>query len=636
MLDYLVYLLYRTGVAIARIIPLPILFRLGEVLGYCAWLVLLKYRALAMRNTTIAFGRDKEPRELRQLVRRHFRRLGANLCCSVKLTAMPPDVILQRVTVENIEAMDRELRAGTPVVLILSHLATWELFAQLMPKFVGYVRNSSVYQQLDNRFIDEHIRRTRSRTGLELFDRKAGFQPVIQLLRSGGGVGILSDQHAGDHGVWTPFFRRIASSSPLPALLAKRTQAAVIAAAVYTDAPARWRMIFTERFDTREDSVDRLTAKMNAVIEQQIRRAPEDWFWVHDRWKTPNPNFLLCHYKRGVYLPKETVPRALQPFRILIRSSNWLGDAVMSVPAVRAIKQGRPDADVTVVTPDKIAPLWRLVDEVDRVISLPTKSLAAAARAIQREPPFDVAIVFPNSLRSALETLLGGVPRRVGYRGHFREWLLNQTVLEPFSIGPPQHHAGRFLRIAERLGARVDDVQFGTKRRKHVDFAMTKIAMCPGAEYGPAKRWPADRFAETAALVNKKTAAKWVLFGTENDHGLGQQIAAALGDSCINRIGQTNMEQLIDELGECRLLLTNDTGTMHLAAFLGQPVVAIFGSTEPRLTGPLGSRHIIVRHHVECSPCLLRECPIDFRCMKAVNAEEVATAVLSILQKSSC
>src|SRR5438046_10486610 len=243
--------------------------------------------------------------------------------------------------------MDSRFRAGVPVVLVLSHLATWELFAQLMPKFVGYVRNASVYQKLGNRFIDAHVRRTRSRTGLELFDRNDGFQPVIELLRSGGGVGVLSDQHAGDHGLWTPFFGRLASTSPLAALLAKRTRAAVIAAAVYTQQGARWRMVFTDRFDSPGDSVESLTAKANDVIEKQIRQAPEDWFWVHNRWKTPKPNFLLARYKRGVYLPSDISAQDPKQCRIFIRSSNRLGDAVMSGPAVHASKHERPDVPTT-------------------------------------------------------------------------------------------------------------------------------------------------------------------------------------------------------------------------------------------------------------------------------------------------
>ena len=600
-----------------------------------------KYRRLATRNLEIAFANEKSPRELRRLVLRHFRRLGANLLCSAKLTQMAPEKILEHVEVENIESMAREFRAGVPVVLILSHLGTWEVFAQLMPKFVGFVRNSSVYQGLGNRFIDKHVRRTRSQTGLELFDRHDGFEPVIESLRSGGGVGVLSDQHAGDHGVWTPFFGRLASTSPLPALLAKRTRAALIAAGVYTTGRARWRMVFTERFDQAGASVAVLTSKINQIIEQQIRRAPEDWFWVHNRWKTPEPNFLLAHYKRGIYLPPGISAGDLKPFRILIRSSNWLGDAIMSVPAVRAIKNGRPDVHVTIGAPEKITAMWKLIPEVDAIIPLPNTSLPSVVKLLKQQMPFDVAILFPNSLRVALETWLSGIARTVGYQGHWRSWLVNQIVREPRKPGPPEHHSLRFLRIAGECGAETSNVERPTPNAQHptgnqlstVHYQPPKLGLCPGAEYGPAKRWLPERFAEAAAKITAQSSGQWILFGTKNDAARGEQIAAAIGDHCVNRIGQTTLDQLIAELRHCRLLLTNDTGTMHLAALLGVPVVAIFGSTEPRLTGPLGNGHIVLRHHVECSPCFLRECPIDFRCMNAVSADEVARAVLSMLAK---
>ena len=643
MLDFVVYLLYRTGLAIAAGLPLPVLFVFGEFLGFCAWSLSGKYRRLAERNVAIAFADKKTPHEMRRLVRRHFQRLGANLLCSVKLIAMSPEKILRRVQVENIESMAREFRAGVPVVLVLSHLGTWEMFAQLMPKFVGFVRNASVYQKLGNRFIDAHVRRTRGQTGLELFDRQQGFQPVIDLLRSGGGVGVLSDQHAGDHGLWTPFFGKLASTSPLPALLAKRTGAALIAAGVYTIGRARWRMVFTERFDPpkAEASIETLTSEINQIIEQQIRVAPEDWFWVHNRWKTPHPNFLLAQYKRGVYLPLGVSPRDLKPFRILIRSSNWLGDAVMSVPAVRAIKAGRADAHVTIAAPEKIAPMWKLVPEVDAIIPLPENQLFSVARLLRREPSFDVAVVFPNSLRAGLESWLARIPRRVGYLGHWRRWLLNQIVPLPRKPGPPEHHSLRFLRIARECGANTSDIQRATRSTRRltspqlstVNDRPIRIGLCPGAEYGPAKRWLPERFAEAAAKISARSSVRWILFGTARDAAVGEQIAAALGDHCVNRIGQTTLDQLIHELRECRLLLTNDTGTMHLAALLDVPVVAIFGSTEPRLTGPLGNDPVILRHHVECSPCFLRECPIDFRCMKAVSAQEVTNALLAVLRR---
>ena len=632
MLEYFVYLIYRAGFALIGLLPLRAAFALGNALGFCAWLVLWKYRRLGFHNVDIAFGVEKSPREMRRLVRRHFQRLGANLLSSLKLAAMPLEKARANVRIENADAAHRELRSGRPIVFILSHIGNWELQAQMFPAVIGYVRNSTIYQPLKNRYIDKHVRTLRERAGVELFDRNEGFQKAVELLRSGGAIGILSDQHAGDQGLWVPFFGKLASTTSLPALLAKRTGAAVLGTAVFNESPGRWRISFTDRIDTPGDSVEALTAKANDLIATQTRRAPEDGFWLHNRWKTPRPNFLLARYKRGVFLPKDLPPQQLKPFRILIRSSNWLGDAVMSVPAVRAIKKGRPDARVTIVAPKKIAPMWKLIPEVDETLSLPNKSLFSTVRLIRRQKRFDAAILFPNSLRVALE--VWRIPRKVGYRGHARAWLLNQIVREPRRRGPPEHHATRFLRIADDCGADVDpvrDANQGVSQTSKVGDQKL-LGLCPGAEYGAAKRWLPERFAEAAAAISAQSKTKWILFGTKKDKAIGETIATALGDNCSNRIGRTTLDELIEELRGCRALLTNDTGTMHLATLLGVPVVAVFGSTEPALTGPLGNGHTVVRHHVECSPCFLRECPIDFRCMKTVTVPEVVNAMMSVLR----
>jgi heptosyltransferase-2 len=651
MFDYFVYLLYRAGFALITILPLRTLFALGNALGFCAWVLLRRYRRLALQNIEIAFGDEKSLRELHWLVRQHFQRLGANLLCSIKLGAISLERLTDCIEIENLDAIHQQLRAGRPVVLVLSHIGNWESISQILPKFIGYVRNSTIYQKLGNRFIDEHVRSLRGRAGVETFDRSEGFQKPIQLLRGGGAIGILSDQHAGDQGLWVPFFGRLASTTPLPALLAKRTDAALIAMACYTNGPTRWRVVVEPALDPRDESVESLTAQANHIIAQQIRRAPADWFWVHNRWKTPRPNFLLARYKRGVYLPSEIARENLKPFRILIRASNWLGDSIMSIPAIRAIKAGRPDAHVTALTPGKLAPIWKLIPEVDDIICLTTKSSFATVHLIRQKSRFDVAIVFPNSLRAALEVWVSAIPRRVGYRGHCRSWLLNQILRERRTPGPPQHQSERYLRIAQDCGAApMGNIELvGHERRtRHggksranalAGSASTpdqlKLGLCPGAEYGQAKRWLAERFAEVGSTISTQTGARWILFGTQNEAAIGETIAAVLDDNCTNRIGQTTLEQLIDELRACRLLLTNDTGTMHLAALLGVPVVAIFGSTEPRLTAPLGDGHMILRHHVECSPCFLRECPIDFRCMKAVSVREVCDAIMSILEPAA-
>jgi heptosyltransferase II len=623
MVDFCVYLCYRAALALITALPLRVVFSIGKALGLLAWLFLRKYRRLARRNVEIAFGAEKSVAEKNRIVRRHFQNLGANLLSGMKLNTMSIERVAARVQVEGAEEVHRQLRQGRPVVLVLSHLGSWELIAQFPPYHFGNARLSTVYQKLGNRYLDRFVRQRRARFGVELFDRSEGFAEAIRLLRGGGMIGILSDQHAGDHGLWTPFFGRLASTSPLAALLCKRTGAALVAAPLYTEGPAKWRIIFHPPSDRPDDSVETLTAKINAMIADEIRCAPDDWFWVHNRWKTPRPNWLLSKYKRGLYLPPSLGPEGLKPFRILIRGSNWLGDSVISVPAVRAIKCGRPDAHITVLAPARIAPVWRLVPEVDAVLSLGEKSLWSATRLLKREPAFDVGIVFPNSLRVALELWLAGVPRRVGYAGHRRRWLLNQIVRPVERKGPPPHQAEHYLDLARSLGVDAEVGEIALASPASATSPAQIIGLCPGAEYGPAKRWLAERFAGVAAAVG----GEWVLFGTAKDEEVGAQIVAALGNGCLNLIGKTNLEQLIEELRKCRLLLTNDTGTMHLATLLGVPVVAVFGSTEPSLTGPLGRGNRIVRRQVECSPCFLRECPLDFRCMKALSVEEVVAAI---------
>jgi heptosyltransferase II len=632
MREFFVYVLYRAGVALVSALPISLLFRAGQFLGTIVWMASPHFRWLARRNAAIAFAGEKSPREICRLVRRHFQRLGANLLCGIKCALMPLEQVQARVKIDNIEAIDAHLRQKRGVVLVVSHIGNWELISQALPKFIGHARNSSVYQALRNRRIDAHVRKLRGRAGVEMFERAAGFDDAIALLRGGGAIGILSDQHAGNQGLWTPFFHKIASTTPLPALLAKRTGAALVGVAVNTDGVARWKIDIQTIADSPNESIEALTASANETIEKQIRTTPEDWFWVHNRWKTPFPHFLLGRYKRGLYLPPHISTRDLKPFRILVRSSNWLGDAVMSVPTVRAIKRSRPDAHVTVCAPAKLAPLWKRIAEVDDVIAVPNKSLLGTVRKIDKQPRFDVAILLPNSLRSALEVWLADVPRRVGYAGHSRAWLLNQIVVERRRRGPPQHHARRYLHMVRKIGGRTR----GWKRRfalPNESASSRRLALCPGAEYGPAKRWLPERFAEVAKSIVDLARVEWVLLGTDKDVDLGKQIAAAIGENCINRIGQTNLEELMAELQKCRLCLTNDTGTMHLAALFGVRVVAIFGSTEPALTKPLGRRHRIIRHHVECSPCFLRECPIDFRCMRAVEVTEVRNAIMSILRR---
>ncbi|MEI8233518.1 MAG: lipopolysaccharide heptosyltransferase II [Verrucomicrobiota bacterium] len=638
-MDRFVYFFYLSFCRLIAALPLGFVYRFGAALGGLAYWTLWGYRRLVRDNLTLAFGDEKSPRELRRLARRHFAQLGANFLSSVKVASMSREEVRKHVRVEGAELLLEVAEKPPGAVGILSHLGNWEALAQITP-LIYPGKSSTVFQSLSNRFIDAHVRASRNRLGMEPMARKDGFQRALTLLREGALVGVLVDQHAGNAGIWCPFFGRLAATSPLAATLALRTGASLLLAAVFTEAPGYWRMVIEKPDLPPAHDPARLTAEINRVLEAQIRRAPADWFWVHNRWKTPTPNFLLSHYKRGIALPHGFDPAALKPFRIVVRSSNWLGDAVMTTPAVQAIKRGRPDAHLTVLVKAKLADYWRRIPEVDEVLCIEAEdSVFAVARKL-RAGRFEAAVILPNSIRSALEPWLAGIPRRFGYAGKGRRWLLTAAFQgkkrkKNELPQPARHQVYHYLDLAEWLGADIGIPTladfFPAPPRPTFPGGPVKIGLCPGAEYGPAKRWMPERFAQTANAVSAKIDCEWLLFGVGGDAPLGDEIARQLTGKHTNLIGKTSLAELMDRLSECAALLTNDTGTMHLAAALGVPVVALFGSTEPQLTAPLGAHHRILRHQVECSPCFLRTCPLDFRCMNALSVEEAAEAILETL-----
>ncbi len=638
-LHWLVYAAFRCIEGVLWLLPLEMVCHLGRALGTLGYYTAGKYRRLALNNLRIAFGEEHDEAWRKDIARKHFASLVANLLCGFKLPMMPQAEVERRVTVEGLEHTHEAMRQGRPILYLVCHLSCWEILTQVPSLFVFGRKPATVYQPLRNPFLNALVLRRRKKLGYTLFDRQDGFAGPMQHMKEGGCLGVLVDQHAGDHGIWCPFFGRLASTTPVAAMMAHRSRGVLMPMAIYDESPGRWRMVCGAPVDTQEakPTVERLTTTMNQYVEQMVRRKPENWFWVHNRWKTPKPQFLLRHYKRGVAFPANQGAAQLKPFHLLVRSPNWLGDACMAFPAVRAMKAGRPDLKLTVFGPEKLRELWESQPEVDLYIGKAGKEgLFSVARRIRDSGvAFDAAILLTNSTRSTLEFWLAGIPRLVGYKGSLRSKFLHQTIKEPKVSGPPLHHTLRYLHIARSCGAEVE----GALNREpeavtRPPGARLKIGICAGAEYGPAKRWPLERFAEVIKQVSAERAEiEWVFFGAPGEAAMGEQLSALVGElPHTNLVGKTKMSELITHLRGCQLLLTNDTGTMHLACALQVPTVSLFGSTEPVLTGPLGDRHTVIRHHVPCSPCFKRECPFGhYECLTKITPEEVAKAVIGRL-----
>ena len=386
------------------------------------------------------------------------------------------------------------------------------------------------------------------------------------------------------------------------------------------------------------------------------------------------------------------------PRRILVRGVNWLGDAVMTTPALLRLREQFPDAPIALLTPDKLKDLWTGHPAVNETISFAAAdnifSVAKKIRRVgssrrddrtaQRTVPaqFDLALVLPNSPRSAMETWLARIPQRIGYARPWRSWFLTQavplradvvtmrkrTVAEIqrlvaadvsrrtipenrafTSVATSGHQIHEYLQLAAALGANPEplapqlfvspqEVEAAKNKFGLEQIAQPVFGLNPGAEYGPAKRWPVERFIAVATEIQQRTNCVWLIFGGKNDTAIADQIASALLASRFtfhDLSGTTSLRELMALLKLCRVLLTNDSGPMHVAAALGTPVVVPFGSTSPELTGPGlpgDSRHHLLKSDAPCSPCFLRECPIDFRCMNGITVARVVEAVLSVLR----
>jgi heptosyltransferase II len=341
--------------------------------------------------------------------------------------------------------------------------------------------------------------------------------------------------------------------------------------------------------------------------------------------------------------------------RILVRTTNWVGDAVMSVPALQVLREHFPDTHISILAPSWVAALYGREPFCDELIPY------EAARGFHdlrekwrvasdlRRRGFDCAILFQNAFEAAALVRLAGIPVRIGYARDARGWLLSHAIPVPRPGEAPSHQRFYYLELLKRAGlinsyssdssirlsgARVA-AQAGRNRFQKAGVHAAVVGVSPGAAYGGAKRWLSDRFADAAVTVARERDAAMAVFGSKEELSTCDVVThriQAAGRQCINFAGRTTLAEFIELAAACDVYLTNDSGPMHIASALGVPTVAIFGATDHEATGPTGAHSRVVRHRVECSPCLLRECPIDHRCMMRVTAEQVAEVALSLVE----
>jgi heptosyltransferase II len=344
--------------------------------------------------------------------------------------------------------------------------------------------------------------------------------------------------------------------------------------------------------------------------------------------------------------------------RILVRSPNWLGDIIMALPAVAAIKRSFPDAELHVAAPRALAPVFEAVLEVSGIVPLSHRStmreLSSSAGDAARinATRADLAILLTNSFGSALIVWRAGVAERWGYGRDARNMLLTRAVKPPTaSERSSRHHSAYYLDLLRRVNVPVDQGKPSVRlqipeswRESARERLMASgwepgrftIGISPGAAYGHAKRWPPRSVALLIERLVRERSAACVLVGAGADRATGSEVESALDArglqaeekrrGVIDLIGKTSLTELMALSALCDVFVSNDSGSMHVASAVGTPVIAPFGPTDEHATAPFGS-HVIVSHPVWCRPCLLRECPLDHRCMTGITPDQVFAAI---------
>ncbi|WP_028325703.1 lipopolysaccharide heptosyltransferase II [Desulfatirhabdium butyrativorans] len=336
--------------------------------------------------------------------------------------------------------------------------------------------------------------------------------------------------------------------------------------------------------------------------------------------------------------------------RVLIRSANWVGDVVMSLPAIRALRARFPHAELAVLAKPWVADLYRHCPEIDEIMIYERDGKHAGIGGLLRlctelkARRFDVGVSIQNAFEAALILWLSRIPVRIGYAADGRSLLLTHRVARTPSIrrlhqvdyylklleGVGIPTCGRDIRLvlseAERRWATEQLAQWGISGRQML------CGINPGAAFGTAKRWPRDRWIALSKRLLAGGIGSVLVFGSPSESGLGESIAAAVGVGCISLCGKTDLRQAMALISACNLFVTNDSGLMHVSAGLDVPLVAIFGPTRHDQTSPLSAKARLIRVPVACGPCMKPHCPTDHRCMTAVTVDLVWREAMALLE----
>lgn len=613
---------YKLLCAVLRLTDVRLVAAFGRCIGYLVWAFFPSRRRIVARNIRIICDPTLRPDKLASMVRRNMVRTSMNLACSLKTGQMSARELERAATVRGRELFEHCGTGGRTGICCIPHAGNWELLARIRPQFDKVEHYGSMYRRMSNPLLEDFVYKSRTGYGCEMFSKEDGLKAVLRLARTGGSLGVLSDQFT-QEGLFLPYFGKVTGVTPLPALLYKRCKGkgTLLAVSTRNVALGKWEVDLGQPVTLPEgdDSPAAITMAVNKALETCQSENIMDGFWMHHRWKSTSA--FAPEQAADVY--RVAAENTRLPFRIIVCMPDAFEESVILVPYLRVLKNSRPDAQLTVICPGEQAAFWKtLTDEVTFVVT--TDGAVSPADQLEADElyadgPYDYLFMFSEnrrvmrSLRRLMPIFVAGfennpVARCVRFRCRYSE----------LNAGPLRHRVMDYLHALETKHSVKGAEETDLDKTLPGNEEQTAAFIAPFSSLGSADAWPEARWAELTERL--RAAGRTVrLLHLPKDAAAGASMAERLGvEVCA-----CAPEEARNIFGSRAELFAVDGLLPQLAALYGCPCTVLMASRSAERYRPLGNAHRVLTAHVDCHPCYSSTCDAAAPCVASVTVDAV-------------
>lgn len=610
------WLAYKALCVILRITDVRLVALAGRGAGYLVWAFFPSRRRIVARNLRIILDPRLRPHELRPMVRRNMVRTCMNLACSLKTGLMTPREMERSIRMEGADLFEQSGMNGHTVISCIPHAGNWEILARIRPHFSKVEHYGSMYRRMSNPLLEELVYRSRTRYGCEMFSKEEGLKAVLKLARTGGLLGVLSDQFT-QEGIFLPYFGKVTGVTPLPALLYRRCKGKAHLFSVFTrnTGLGKWDAVLGRKIEVEEgeSSMARLTMLVNLALEKCQRENILDGFWMHHRWKATG-HFAPQQEEETIAV---AAPYVKLPFRILVAMPEEFEEAALLAPLLRVLKASRADAQLIVICPREQKAYWELFQScIAAVVTSDDPHANAAAQLeadeLYQDGPYDILFMF-NRSRKLMKSLKRLLPLYfAGWEDHpcAKKFRTRYPIAH---TGPVCHKADEYLYNAARWHALKIDLP-GLFSPIGGNPSAQGCYIAPFSTLGAADCWAEENWAELCCRLGHIT-----LLALPQDEEKAREMADRLGIS--HHI--LAPEEVGNVLGEHCHLYAVDGLLPLLAAQAGCPCTVIMASRLPARYGLKGKQHRHLTRHLPCHPCYAKRCDMPSSCTSGITVDEM-------------